>query len=100
MSVAWYINAIITAVTSALTGALIISRTLLKIAHKKGVTMNGLIPADDKDTYIDEAASYVFAFLGIWFQFKLNFDLPFPFNLFLWPVEMVEQLIRWSITKG
>ena len=100
MSIAWYINTIISAVTSALTGALLISRSLLKIAHRHGVTLNGLIPKDDKETYIDEALSYLMAFLGIWFQFKIKFDLPFPINLVLWPMEMGEYFIKWSITKS
>lgn len=100
ISIAWYINTIITAFTSALTGALLASRALLKIAHRHGVTLNGMIPKDDKDTYFDEAASYILAFLGIWFQFKIHFDLPFPINLLLWPMEVAEYMMKWSITKS
>lgn len=99
MSIAWYISTVITAVTSALTGALIISRALLSIAHHNGITLNGMIPKDHEDTYVDEATSYFFAFLGIWFQFKNQFDVPFPLNLILWPMEICEYMIRWSITK-
>jgi hypothetical protein len=99
MSIAWFISTIITAVTSALIGAILISRSLLKIANRRGVTFDGLIPKDHDETYIDEAASYIFAFLGVWFQFKIRFNVPFPMNLLLWPLQMTEYFIRWSITK-
>lgn len=99
MSIAWYINTIITAVTSALTGSLIITRALLKIANRHNITLQGMIPEKHEDTMIDEGLSYLFAFMGIWFQFKIQFDIPFPMNLFLWPMEMAEYFIRWSITN-
>lgn len=98
MSIAWYLTTIITAVTSALTGALIISRALLKIADNRGITFAGLIPKDHEETYVDEVASYIFAFIGVWFQFKIHFDIPFPANLILWPMEVAEASIRWAIT--
>mmetsp|Transcript_16358 Transcript_16358/g.19991 ORF Transcript_16358/g.19991 Transcript_16358/m.19991 type:complete len:316 (+) Transcript_16358:101-1048(+) len=99
MSIAWYIQTVISAVTSAMIGALIISRALLKLAHKHELTFGGMIPKDHKETYIDEFVSYAFAFFGVWFQFKMNFDLPFPLNFLFWPLEMAEVFIRWSITK-
>lgn len=98
ISIAWFINAILTAITSALTGALMMSRALILIAKRKGITLDGLIPTDDKDTYIDEVVSYFFAFVGIYFQFSNGFGIPFPMNLFLWPIQLVEYFIRWSIT--
>jgi hypothetical protein len=99
MSIAWYIQAVISAVTSAMTGALMISRTALSIARKNGWTFGGLIPDSDDDTAIDEYTSYVFAFIGCYVQFKMNFDVPFPMNLILFPFEMAEYFIRWTITK-
>jgi hypothetical protein len=48
----------------------------------------------------DEVLSYGLAALGFYFQFSLNFDVPFPFNLLLWPLEFVEYYLRWSITKA
>lgn len=99
MSIAWYMSTVITAVTSALTGSLLISRSLLSIAHHNGIDFSGIIPKDHEETYIDEATSYFFAFMGIWFQLKNQFDLPFPLSLLLWPIEICEYLIRWSVTK-
>ncbi len=100
MAIAWRIKTIIITVTSALTGALLVSRALLKLAQSHGVTLNGMVPKDDRDTYLDEVVSYVIAFIGIWFQFKIRFDIPFPLNLFLWPLEIIEYLIKFSITKA
>lgn len=99
MSFAFYLQSIITAFTSALTGALIMSRATLKIMSTKGYTLGGLIPTDHKDTLIDEVTSYGLAFLGFTFQWKMNFSIPFPFNLFLVPVQFLENCIRWSITN-
>jgi len=99
MSFAFYLQSIITALTSALTGALIMSRAAMKIMSTKGYTLGGLIPVDHKDTLIDEVASYGLAFLGFTFQWKMNFSIPFPLNLFLVPVQFLENCIRWSITN-
>lgn len=99
VSVAFYITTIIVAFTSAITGALIMIRALMKIASKKGWTLGGLLPTDAKDTMLDEIGSYAIAFLGFSFQWKMNFDVPFPFSLLLFPFELAEQFIRWSVTQ-
>lgn len=99
ISVAWYIQTIISAIASAMTGAIIISRVLLKISFEKGWTLGGIIPESDKDTQIDETFSYVFAFIGFYVQFSMNFQVPFPFNILLFPLGCIEYFIRWSITK-
>jgi len=99
MSFAFYLQSIISAFTSAMIGALLITRTIMSIAHKKGITLGGLIPADHKETQIDEMGSYVLAAMGFIFQWKMNFDMPFPFNILLLPVEFAENFVRWSVTK-
>lgn len=99
VSVAFYLTSIIAAFTSAITGGLIMTRAFLKIASKQGWTLGGLMPTDDKDTMLDEVASCVLAFLGFSFQWKMSFDVPFPFSLFLFPIELAEQFIRWSMIK-
>jgi len=98
MSVAWYIQTIISAFTSAVAGGLLISRTLLKISRKKGINPGNIIPESDDDTSFEETLSYVIACIGFYFQFRMGFTLPFPFNILLWPVGFVEYYIRWSVT--
>lgn len=99
MTVAWGLQTIITAFTSALAGGLIVSRTVLKKLREKGIDLGGIIPKSDTETSIDEYTAYAFAAVGFYFQFRAGFGAPFPFNLVLWPFTMAEYYIRWSITK-
>lgn len=99
MSIAWYIQTIISAFTSALEGGLIMARTVQRICVKKGLTFFGMIPEKHEDTNLDEILSYLLAAGGFYFQFKLGFDMPFPFDWLLWPFELAEYYIRWTITK-
>mmetsp|Transcript_50381 Transcript_50381/g.58810 ORF Transcript_50381/g.58810 Transcript_50381/m.58810 type:complete len:317 (-) Transcript_50381:105-1055(-) len=99
MSIAWTIQSVICAFTSACEGGLIISRTLIKMLVKEGITLGGILPKDHTKSVIDEYASYGFALLGFLFQWKMGFDVPFPFNIVLFPLEISEIYIRWTITK-
>eukprot|EP00591_Stephanopyxis_turris_P003416 CAMPEP_0195516868 /NCGR_PEP_ID=MMETSP0794_2-20130614/8876_1 /TAXON_ID=515487 /ORGANISM="Stephanopyxis turris, Strain CCMP 815" /LENGTH=325 /DNA_ID=CAMNT_0040645571 /DNA_START=78 /DNA_END=1055 /DNA_ORIENTATION=- len=99
MSIAWYIQTIISAFTSAVQGGIIITRSLIKICAKKGITLFGLIKSDNPDdTKLDELGAYGIAALGFYFQFTMGFSMPFPFNIVLMPFEMAESYIRWKIT--
>ena len=89
MSVAWYIQTVISAATSAMQGGLQMARALMRMGRKRGVKF---LPADH-ETYIDEVAAYIFAGLGFYFQFSLHFDVPFPFNWLLWPFELAGELL-------
>ena len=67
---------------------------------KYKVTLGGIIKEDLDQTYLDEILSYGFAVMGLFFQISLGFDVPFPFSLILWPFEVSEWAMRWSITKN
>jgi hypothetical protein len=54
-------------------------------------------PKDHNDTIADEVASYVFAFLGFYFQYTHMFSAPFPLNILLSPVQFTEYWIRWAL---
>lgn len=96
MSIAWYIQTVISAATSAMQGGLQMARALMRMGRKRGVKF---LPADH-ETYIDEGAAYIFAGLGFYFQFSLHFDVPFPFNWLLWPFELAGECIMggWAST--
>ena len=98
MSIAWYIQTIISAATSAMQGGLQMARALMRMGRKRGVKF---LPADH-ETYIDEVAAYIFAGLGFYFQFSLHFDVPFPFNWLLWPFELAGECIvyGWASTSN
>lgn len=91
ISIAWKIQTVISAFTSALAGGLIMSRAILHIFTKG--------KKDHEDTHADEIASYIFAGLGFYFQYVMSFDAPFPINILLFPVEFAEYYIRWAVTN-
>ena len=59
----------------------------------------GMIQKNLHDTYLDEILTYTFATMGLFTQFRLGFQLPRPFNILLFPFNIAEYYIRWSITK-
>ena len=52
------------------------------------------------DTYVDEVVAYILAFVGFRFQLGHKFEVPFPFNVLLFPVQMAETYIRWAVTSA
>ena len=98
MSIAWYIQAVRSAFTSALSGGLLMARSAYQALLIRDIKLGGLVTANHEDSYLDEVMSYIFAACGFYFQFKMGFDMPFPFNLLLWPLEVAEWWIRWAIT--
>ncbi|KAL7465309.1 hypothetical protein ACHAXS_005637 [Conticribra weissflogii] len=51
------------------------------------------------DTVVDEITSYFFAGLGFYFQIYVGFRAPFPLNIILYPVQMMEYYIRYAVTN-
>jgi len=92
ISIAWKIQTVISAFTSAIAGGLIISRTVMFIRHKGN--------KNHEDTYVDECVAYILAFLGFNFQYSHGFAVPFPFNVLLFPVQIAETYIRWAVTTA
>lgn len=76
------------------------SRTVYAELVERKIDLGGLVTEDHSKSHFDEYMSYAFAAMGFYFQFKMGFDMPFPFNLILWPFEFVEWFIRWSITTN
>ena len=76
------------------------ARAVYEALPCRGITLGGLVKEDHKDTYLHELMSYVFAGLGFYFQFMLGFNVPFPFSILLWPVQLAESYMRWSITNA
>jgi hypothetical protein len=66
--------------------------------HRK-INLFGLIPDDHTTSNVDEILSYAFAALGFYFQFRQRFTLPFPLNVILFPFEIAEYYIKWTITS-
>lgn len=66
--------------------------------HRK-MSLFGMIPEDHTKSNVDEILSYIFAALGFYFQFRQRFSLPFPLSVVLFPFEIVEYYIKWTITS-
>ncbi|KAL7556987.1 hypothetical protein ACA910_018271 [Epithemia clementina (nom. ined.)] len=100
MSLAWYIQSVISATASSLKGGLMMSQAVFQFMVVRKISFFGLIPDDHDKSSVDEVMSYVFAGCGFYTQFRLNFSLPSPLNLILFPVSMAEQYIRYAVTYG
>jgi len=99
ISIAWYIQTIISAVTSALQGSVMVSHALLTILMQRGITLGGLVKPKDDENKIDEVLAGILAVVGFYFQFSVGFDIEFPFNIPLLPFEVAEQYLRWTLAK-
>lgn len=93
MTIAWWIQRIISTVQSAIKGGLIFSRALLRLANEKGVTT-----MNHEDTNLDEVVGWAVAALGIYVQLSLNWNLPFYVDIWLWPLHVMESFLKWSVT--
>ena len=75
-------------------GGLMLARSMLKYANKRG-----WCDIDEEETYLDEAVGWFVAVLGAGFQIWNGFGLPFPLNLILIPVRVLEGYLRWVVTE-
>jgi hypothetical protein len=54
---------------------------------------------NEDESYIDEIIGWTVAAVGIYFQIRLGFSLPFPLNVLLFPFSIAENTIVWLISK-
>tara|TARA_B110000305_G_C19283541_1_gene560530 strand:- start:24 stop:608 length:585 start_codon:yes stop_codon:yes gene_type:complete len=94
VSIAWYVQSIISSVQCAIRGGLLFSRGILRFLNKKGV-----IKLDEDETYLDEILGWTFAFFGASFQIFRGFSLPFPLNILLIPFRILEAWLQWIVTS-
>ena len=78
---------------SALHGGLLFSRGLMSYAFQKG-----LIDFGDEDTHADELLGYTTAAIGVMFQMRYGFAVPFPLNIPLLPLSIAENTIAWLVS--
>lgn len=94
ISIAWFIQRIISALHSALRGGLMCSRNILKY-----LSAMKIYELDENDTYLDEIVGYGLAVLGLIFQLSTAFSLPFPLNFLLFPFTIVEYILMGFVAK-
>jgi len=107
ISFAWFLQKIISAFNSALRGGKMFGEALLGFLDEKGLLAKvPFMKAKDdgtfdvNDTYLDEIIGYLVAAVGFYSQIYSGFSLPFPINLVLLPLTIVEYILEWEIVVG
>jgi len=93
ISIAWNVQKVVSAFHSAIKGGLIFSRHIILFLNKKGY-----LSINHEDTYLDEIVGWGIALVGFWFQLSNFFALPFPWNVLLFPLTLLEWVLIWLIS--
>merc|ERR1740121_1709183 len=88
MCIAWWIQRAISAVHSAIRGGHLFGKYLVAYLHEQKI-----INFTPEQAYLDEVIGWGLAAVGLLFQFSMGFSVPFPLNLFTWPLTLVEYFI-------
>ena len=105
MNIAWRIQRVLTASTSAMTGGVMFARAILRMLHRRGVTVFGWIGETGAESPLDEIIGFTVGAIGFWTQIEVqyknnfSFKVPFPLSLITWPFDWLEKYIQWVITK-
>ena len=94
ITIAWTIQKVISAFHSAMRGGHLAGACLLNVLNKKG-----FIKFNDAESSIDEAIGYVLAALGLMFQLRSGFRLPFPLNIVFFPISVCEYMLVWIVNS-
>jgi len=102
ISLAWTLASIKVALASSLQGGLMLSRSGIAALKQRNIDLGGMLSGytNHSDTNIDEYAAYVFAVLGFLFQLYNRMNPPFPLNIFLFPFNMAEWVLRYGVMKA
>ena len=106
IAVAMFIQQIISAFYSALRGGKLFAGGLFNILHdyaKKGVILcPGVVDAnfDPENSVLDEIIGWIIMAFGLSYQLSTGFSLPFPFNILLSPVVVLEWYLKATVVAG
>ncbi len=93
ISIAWTLQRIISAFHSAIRGGLMFSRNILHYLSEMGY-----VKIDHEQTYIDEVVGFGVAAVGLLWQLRSGFSLPFPLNVLLFPFTLIEYMLIWMVS--
>ena len=79
---------VISTVQSGIRGGLLFSRRILK-----WVSSNNYYKFDSEKNYLDEIIGWSIAAIGIFFQFRNKFSIPFPLNIIMLPLTLLEIIL-------
>lgn len=94
ISVAWFIQRVLSAFHSAVRGGLMFSRNIMEYTTEMKYYV-----IDHETTIIDEVVGYALAAVGLWFQLSMGFSLPFPLNILLFPFSLAEYFLMWVVNS-
>merc|ERR1712032_807750 len=92
ITIAWWIQRVISAVHSAIRGGIIFARNIIEYLQEAGFIKEGSC-----DSRLEEMAGWSLAIVGILFQLSRGFSLPFPLSIFLLPARLLETFVVWSV---
>jgi len=93
ISLAWVAGRFLAALQSGLRGGQLFTRALLVYLKRTGYMTTEV---DEKDPLFIGIALAV-AVAGIWWQLKNFFQIPFPFNLLLFPLSIIEWVLSYVV---
>eukprot|EP01127_Copromyxa_protea_P014478 TRINITY_DN403_c0_g2_i1.p1 TRINITY_DN403_c0_g2~~TRINITY_DN403_c0_g2_i1.p1 ORF type:complete len:390 (-),score=94.40 TRINITY_DN403_c0_g2_i1:34-1203(-) len=93
VSVAWSLHRIISAFYTAIRGAQLFAQGLAHYADRSEAFQ---IPLEDDSSMFAGIVTGVAA-IGFLTQVFYELTLPFPFNIFLWPLSLIEYLLMWIV---
>jgi len=93
VSIAWWLQRVISALHSAIRGGVMASRNICQY-----VTKMGWANINTDETLLDEIVGYGLAATGFLFQLSYGFRLPFPLNLLLLPFTLLEYILMWCLS--
>jgi hypothetical protein len=102
IQIAWRIQRVLTASTSAVLGGMMASKALFRMIRRYGFPNFGPSTDEKESTVMVEFFGYALAVVGLYIQLgdgKFDPRVKFPFTLLTWPFEMAERWIQWQITK-
>jgi len=72
-----------------------VSRNLMIYGNKRG-----WLHLKHEETNLDETVGWALAAIGVYFQVRYGFSLPFPFNILLFPLTFLEWVIIWAVSDS
>eukprot|EP01125_Pyxidicula_operculata_P005742 TRINITY_DN2008_c0_g1_i1.p1 TRINITY_DN2008_c0_g1~~TRINITY_DN2008_c0_g1_i1.p1 ORF type:complete len:321 (+),score=73.23 TRINITY_DN2008_c0_g1_i1:1189-2151(+) len=92
VSIAWSIQRVISAWYTGIRGG-----QMFAIGFLTYLETRKIIPKFDEGSHLFSIIVGLVAVIGVSWQLKTGFSLPFPFNLFLLPVTIVEYFLTWMV---
>lgn len=94
VSFAWTVHRVISAFHSAVTGGVMAAQNVCEYCNEMKI-----FEFDHTKSNLDEMIGYALAFLGLWFQLGMGFQLPFIMRILLLPFTMAEWFLVAAVNR-